>query len=197
MTNATNEKNAPSRSGTFEPTVVDRRPEIGPASSIPRVAGTMNRPASVTEAPNPNPVVAGSSTNSGTSTNAEYIPNPSTSAARLVVQTPRSRIMRISTRGARLRDSAQNQTGNRIAAIAKRPSVRAEVQPQLEPSLTGTSKATSQPDSSTAPVGSIRPRVRTGDPGTNTIVPTVAATTATSGNQNSHWYDSAQTGTAQ
>ena len=39
----------------------------------------------------------------------------------------------------------------------------------------------------TAPSGSIRPRVRTGDSGTNSTIPTVAITTATSGNQKSQW----------
>ena len=101
--------------------------------------------------------------------------------------------MRMSTTGASLRDSAHTQTRIRTAASTKRPIVFPEVQPQLPPSLTGTSSATSQPASSTAPIGSIRPGVRTGDSGTNTIVPTAAATTATSGSQNSQWYERCST----
>src|SRR5690349_13420639 len=185
MVNAAQEKSEPSSNGSFEPTVVESRPEIGPASSIPSVAGTKNRPAFVTEAANPKPVEDGSSTNSGTRTNDEYMPKPNTSAARFVVQTPRSRIMRMSTTGARLRDSAQIQTGISTAATAKSASVLPDVQPQLSPSLTGISSATSQPESSAAPTGSILPGVWTGDSGTKKIVPTIEATTATSGNQKS------------
>src|SRR5690242_18661594 len=165
-------------SGTREPTVLESRPEIGPATSIPSVAGTRKSPASVTEAPKPKPSEAGSSTNSGTSTNEANMPKPSTSAARFVVQTGRSRIICMSTSGARLRDSDQTHTGISTAAAANRPSVFGDVQPQVGPSLIG---------SSTAPTGSIRPRVRTGDSGTNRTIPIVAMITATSGNQKSQW----------
>src|SRR5947209_479378 len=168
MTKATQETSAPSSNGTFDPTVLDSRPETGPASSIPIVAGTMNTPAFVTEAPKPKPVDLGSSTNWGTSTNEANIPNPNTSAARLVVHTGRSRIIRMSTSGAALRDSAHTHAGTSTSAAANKPSVRTDVQPQLAPSLTGTSNATSQPASRTAPSGSIRPGVRTGDSGTKT-----------------------------
>ena len=189
MTKATHETNAPIRSGTLDPTVLDKRPDTGPASSIPSVAGTMNNPALVTEAPKPKPVLVGSSTSSGTSTNEANIPKPRTSAARLVVHTGRRRIMRMSTSGSSLRDSTRTHAAARTIAAASEPSVPAEIHPQLEPSLTGTSKATSQPASSRAPAGLIRPGVRTGDSGTNTTIPTAAATTATSGSQNSQWYD--------
>src|SRR3954451_25129984 len=185
MKNPAAERREPMSSGTFEPTVLDRRPEIGPASSMPSVAGTRKSPASVTDAPNPKPVDFGSSTNSGTSTNEANMPNPSTSAARFVVHTGRSRIICMSTSGARLRDSDQTHTGISTAAAAKRRSVFGDVQPQLAPWPTGTSSATSHPASSTAPSGSIRPRVFTGDSGTKTMIPTVAMITAISGNQNS------------
>src|SRR5438874_13389613 len=118
MTNARADVRAPSTRGTFDPTVAESRPDTGPTSSIPTVAGTMKRPASVTEAPKPNPVDDGSSTNWGTRMNDANIPNPITSAARLVVQTGRRRIIRMSTSGASLRDSAQTQRGKTIAAIA-------------------------------------------------------------------------------
>src|SRR5512132_881384 len=163
-TNATHENNAPRISGTREPTVLESRPEIGPATSIPSVAGTRKIPASVTEAP-----------------------KPSTKAARLVVHTGRSRIICMSTSGERLRDSAQTQTGISTAAAAKRTSVRGDVQPQVAPWLTGTSSVTSQAPSSTAPSQSIRPRVLTGDSGTKTTIPIVATITAPSGNQKSQW----------
>ena len=84
-----------------------------------------------------------------------------------------------------MRDSAQTHAAASTAARPNKPSVRTEVQPQLAPSLTGTSNATSQPARRTAPTGSIRPGVRIGDSGTNTTIPAVATTTATSGSQNS------------
>jgi hypothetical protein len=65
--------------------------------------------------------------------------------------------------------------------------VRADVQPQLAPSLTATSSATSQPESRSPPSGSMRPGVRIGDSGTKTTMPAVAIATPTSGNQNSQW----------
>src|SRR3954467_7398745 len=147
----------PSCSGTFEPPVVESRPDTGPAISIPRVAGIMNTPASVTDEPKPNPVDFGSSTNSGTRMNDENIPNPNTSAARFVVQTARIRIIRMSTSAAAVRASTQTQTAASTAAMTKRLTVRGEVQPQVSPSLIGSSSATSQPASSAAPVQSTRP----------------------------------------
>src|SRR5438552_2457341 len=182
MTKARHETSAPSSSGSFEPTALERRPDTGPANSIPTVAGTMKTPACVTVAPKPKPVAFGSSTNSGTRTNEANIPKPNTSAARFVVHTGRSLIMRMSTSGALLRDSAHTHAAASTTALAKSPTVRADVHPQLGPSLTGTSSATSQPASRTAPVGSMRPGIRIGDSGTNTKIPAVAAATATSGN---------------
>src|SRR5262249_39379056 len=74
---------------------------------------------------------------------------------------------------------------------ANSPIVTGDVQPQVEPSLTGTSSATSQPPRSTAPVQSTVPGARIGDSGTKISVPTAAATTPPSGIQNSQWYESA------
>ena len=65
----------------------------------------------MTEAPKPNPVDCGSSTNCGTRMNDANMPKPITSAARFVVHTGRSRIIRMSTSGASLRDSTQTQAG--------------------------------------------------------------------------------------
>src|SRR3954466_7903384 len=128
MTNAAQETSEPISSGTLEPTVGERRPDTGPATRTPAVAGTIKIPASVTEAPNPNPVDSGNSTNCGTSTNDENMPKPNRSAARFVVQTPRSRIICMSTTGELLRSSDQTHTGIRTAAAAKRASVLPEVQ---------------------------------------------------------------------
>src|SRR5436190_10925370 len=165
--------NAPIISGTFDPTVADNRPEIGPATSIPIVAGSMKMPACVTDAPKPNPVDLGSSTNSGTRTNDANMPKPSTNAARFVVHTGARRIMRMSTSGAELRVSAQTHAAASMTARTSRPIVRVDVQPQLEPWLTGTSNATSQPERNNAGTGSILPSVRIGDSGTNTRMPIV------------------------
>ena len=118
------------------------------------------------EAPKPNPVDVGCSTNWGTRMNEANIPKPMTSAARLVVHTGRSRIIRMSTSGAALRDSTHIQVGNTTAAIANRPSVRGDSHPHVGPWLMGTRKATSHPASSTAPSGSTLPGVRIGDSGT-------------------------------
>src|SRR6476619_5762073 len=104
MRNPAAETSEPMRSGTFDPTVLERRPEIGPATSMPRVAGTRNRPAWVTLAAKPNPSALGCSTNSGTRMKDENMPKPNSRAARFVVQTPRRRIMCMSTTGAWLRD---------------------------------------------------------------------------------------------
>ena len=153
----------------------------------------MNSPAWVTDDPKPKPVDFGSSTNSGTRMNDEYIPKPKTSAARFVVQTARIRIIRMSTSAARLRVSTQTHATASTAATANRPSTRAEVQPHDSPSLTGRSSATSQPARSAAPVQSSRPGERTGDSGTKSCVPTVAAMTAIRGSQKSQWYDRCST----
>src|SRR5205814_9522529 len=48
----------------------------------------------------------------------------------------RSLIIRMSTSGARLRDSAHTHPAASTTALANRPTVRADVQPQLGPSLT-------------------------------------------------------------
>ena len=147
----------------------------------------MKSPACVTDAPKPNPVDVGSSTNCGTRTNDANIPKPNTNAARFVVHTGGSRIIvHVDERHPRapLDPDPDDEQHRRRAS---RPSVRAEVQPQLGPSLTATSSATSQPASSAAPGKSTRPGVLIGDSGTKKSVPSIATTTAISGNQKSQW----------
>ena len=64
----------------------------------------------------------------------------------------------------------------------------ASAHPQVGASLTPTSRATSQPESSTAASQSIRPGVRTGDSGTNAHVQIAGDhDRCTSGIQNSQW----------
>ena len=57
----------------------------------------------------------------------------------------------MSMSGTAARDSAQTQTTPITSAITNSESVRSESQPQLEPWLMPSSRATSQPDSSSAP----------------------------------------------
>ena len=98
--------------------------------------------------------------------NDPNIPAPSRSAARFVVQTPRSRIIRMSTSGSRLaarphpRRAQSRPTPRRDRACAREP------QPHERPSLIGSRSATSQPASSTAPSQLTRPGARIGDSGT-------------------------------
>src|ERR1051326_7229520 len=135
MPNPAAETSEPTSSGTFEPTVLDSRPETGPATSMPSVAGTRNRPACVTLAANPKPADFDCSTNCGTRMNEEYMPKPNSRAARFVVQTPRRRIICMSTTGEWLRHSHQIHTGISTAVATKSVRVLPEVQPQTEPSL--------------------------------------------------------------
>src|SRR5437588_11670605 len=67
--------------------------------------GSRYRLETTIDAPKPNPVLLGSCANWGNTTNDEYMPAPSRNAARLVVHTPRIRIIVMSTSGMRLRTS--------------------------------------------------------------------------------------------
>ena len=62
-----------------------------------------------------------------------------------------------------------------------------EVQPQSEPSLTASSRASSQPDSVTAAEMLTRPGERTGDSGIKSSVATIAIRAMPPGIQNSQW----------
>src|SRR3954469_16965869 len=115
------------------------------------------------------------------------MPKPISVADRFVAHTGRSRSIAMSTSGSAIRDSTPTQTTTASTENANRPSVSADVQPQLGPSLTATSRATSQAASSTPPAQSTLPGVRIGDSGIITIVVIATGTIAASGSQNSQW----------
>src|SRR5476649_1539270 len=119
------------------------------------------------------------------SRNDEYIPKPKTNPVRFVVHTGRSRIILMSTSGSVIRVSTSTQTTSSTTDAAKRPSTRGDDQPQSDPSLTPTRRATSQADMSSAPTQSTLPGARTGDSGTKKTIPAVAPTMPISGNQKS------------
>jgi hypothetical protein len=146
-----------------------------------------NSPACVTEEPKPYPFETGVWTNCGMSTNELYIPNPSRNPARLVVQTPRMRIIPMSTSGLGDLVSVQIHTTATTTPTAMSPSVRADSQPQLGASLIATSRHTSQSERSAAPVQSTVPGARTGDSGMISIVATTETAVTASGIQNSQW----------
>ena len=64
-----------------------------------------------------------------------------------VHQTVGMRIMRTSTSGCSARISVTSQATKSSAAATKRPSTRADVHPHSPPSLTPSSRQTSQPES--------------------------------------------------
>jgi hypothetical protein len=68
--------------------------------------------------------------------NEAYMPNPSRAATEFVVQTPRIRIMRMSTSGCGLRDSLRIQTARSKMPTANTITVLAESQPHTGASLT-------------------------------------------------------------
>ncbi len=115
--------------------------------------------------------------------NDEYMPNPSRSATAFVVQTPRMRIMRMSTSGWSDRDSLRTQNASSTTPIAMQPIVFDESQCQVAVSLTAISTAASPSDIRAAPVQLTRPGTRIGDSGTNKCTRTVAATIGISGSQ--------------
>ena len=116
--------------------------------------------------------------------NDEYMPKPSRNATVFVVQTPRMRIMCMSTSGLALADSLRTQATSSPAPIASTINVFADNQCQLAASVTASSTAARPPDMSAAPAQLTRPDTRTGDSGTSTWIATVAATSGTSGSQN-------------
>src|SRR3954451_818651 len=120
---------APATSGTFEPKRTERRPPNGLKIIIAIVQGTRKRPAWVTVEPKPYPVEVGDCTYCGIRTKALYIPKPISSAVRFVVQTPRSRIIAMSTSGCVARASARTQATARTTASRSSPSVFGEPQP--------------------------------------------------------------------
>ncbi len=115
--------------------------------------------------------------------NDEYIPNPSRSATALVVQTPRIRIMRMSTSGWSDLDSLRTQKASRTTPATIRPIVFAESQCQDAVSLTAINTAARPVDIRAVPAQLIRPGMRIGDSGTNTWISAVAITIGISGSQ--------------
>ena len=119
--------------------------------------------------------------------NELYMPAPTRNAAAFTVQTPRMRIIFMSTSGSDDRFSTVTHTTSSTMPSRKRPMVRGSPQPHVEPWLIATSTATSHDDSSAAPTQLTRPGERTGDSGTKKKVAIVATIVAASGNQNSQW----------
>ncbi len=109
--------------------------------------------------------------------NDEYIPKPSSNATAFVVQTPRIRIILMSTSGWSERDSLRTHSASSTRPTAMHPSVFTDSQCQFAVSLTATRTAASPSDISAAPAQFTRPGTRTGDSGTNRWVATVATTT--------------------
>src|SRR5262245_906438 len=121
------------------------------------------------------------------STKALYIANPSRNVAEFVVHTGRSRIIEMSTSGCLARLSARIQSTATTIATANSASVFGSPQPQSGALLTPRSRATSQPERSTAPSQNTSPGDRIGDSGTKRDVATVEIAATTSGIQNSQW----------
>ena len=81
--------------------------------------------------------MAGVCTNEGRKAKAAYIATPISKVARLVVQTARDRIMRMSINGCVARDSTTTHATASSTAVTSSPSTRADVQPHAGPWLTG------------------------------------------------------------
>ena len=100
-----------------------------------------------------------------------------------MVQTPRSRIIRMSTSGCRERVSTHTQNASRTAPAAMHPSVFADSQCHELVWLTATRTSTSPALIRIAASQLTWPGTRTGDSGTKRCVSTVAATIGISGSQ--------------
>ena len=117
------------------------------------------------------------------------MPKPSSMATVLVVQTPRIRIIRMSTRGWVLRDSLRTHSTRKTAPATNRPTVLTDSQCHTAVWLTATSTAPRPTDINAAPVQLTRPATRMGDSGTRKWMATVAATSGINGTQNRSWTD--------
>ena len=157
----------PINSGSFDPYRPPIQPETGPATSMTRAEGSMNRPAAVTVAPKPKPALVGTWTNWGIRMNEPNIPKPTSSAVMLVVRTGRRRIIRMSTSGSGWRISKPIQASVKAIASTITPIVVGDVQPQVSPSLTAMSRATRPPVNRAAPPQSTLAGLLTGDSGMN------------------------------
>ena len=112
---------------------------------------------------------------------------PNRKATRLLVHTAGTRIMCMSMSGSRECSSTTIQAAHRATPSRINPMTLGEPHPHDGASLTPRSRATSQPDRSTAASQLTRPGVRTGDSGTNRWAQTAAIRVMTSGIQNSQW----------
>src|SRR3954452_17912637 len=119
--------------------------------------------------------------------NELYMPAPTRNAAAFTVQTPRMRIIFMSTSSSDDRFSTATHTTSSTMPSRKSPMVRGSPQPHVEPGLIATSTATSHDDSSAGPTQLTRPGERTGDSGTKKKVALGEPTVGASGNQNSQW----------
>ena len=106
-----------------------------------------------------------------------------------VHQTVGIRIIRTSTSGFAERSSIAIQAAISTAAPANRPMMRGDVQPQFSPSLTPSSRHTSQPESVSAAEMLTRPGALMGDSGIRNIVAAIEITAMPPGIQNSQWYE--------
>lgn len=132
-------------------------------------------------------MLRGSCTNWGSRTKEEYIPTPTSTATRFVVQTPRIRIILMSTSGSFAPSSVLTQATRLRTPSAIRPSVLADPQPHALVWLTATSTRTRPVDISAAARQLMWPGSLTGEGGTKKCVATAATRIARSGSQNSQW----------
>src|SRR5579862_3624784 len=184
--NATAVNAEPTINAGLEPNRYATRPATAPSTPMLRAAGSRYRLETTTEAPNPKPVLFGSCANCGKTMNDEYMPAPSRNAVRLVVQTPRIRIIAMSMSGSRLLLSTATQKAQTTRPATSRPSVRPDPQPQTVASLIASSTAVMPVLISAAASQLTRPGTRTGDSGTKRHVQIAATTITISGAQKSH-----------
>src|SRR4051794_35077432 len=115
--------------------------------------------------------------------NEEYMPKPRSSATELVVQTPRIRIMRMSTSGWSLAASLRTQKTRKTRPARNAAAVLAETQCQTAVSLTAISTSPSPSDISSAPVQFTRPGAPPAAPGPTRGTPPGATPTGPTGGQ--------------
>ena len=177
----------PTITASLEPKRRATRPATDPSRLMPSAAGNRYRPATTTEAPKPNPVLVGSWANCGKTRNEAYMPAPSRNATRLVVHTPRMRIIAMSMSGSSLCSSTMIQAAVVARPKASSPIVLGEPQPQVIVSEIAMSTQQKPTDMRAAASQLTRPGTRTGDSGTNSWVQIAAARVTISGIQNSQW----------
>src|SRR2546423_819003 len=175
----------PATSASFDPNGLATRPAAARRSPIVRAVGSRWRLDTTADAPNPKPVLFGSCANCGKTTNDEYMPAPSRNAARLVVHTPRIRIIVMSTSGSRLRTSTAIQAKQNSSPKPNSPMVLAPPQPQTVVSAIAISTPQTPTLISVAASQFTLPGERTGDSGMYLRVANAASSVTASGIQNS------------